>query len=298
MADSRTTLMLCGRSGAGKTSQLGQLAERIYRDSGKRSRIYVADPGGIGPILPHVDVGIIEPVYMNTTDPWIFLSRAVRGYIRNTKGKWEVSHPEDVGGYFFESASAFGESLKANLAQAAASGNNVGGTTMVSFSREDEGERVGIGGNNLAHYGIGQEFIYQSIIESFKLPAEMIAWTTRLSKQTDDASAVATISGPEILGKAKTADVPAWFMYTFRIDVVPGERRGTREVPEKHILYLGQHKDEHTVGKPLALGNARVPLDADTPQLVIEPADITIALDQMRDTRAQAADRLKERLKL
>ena len=118
------------------------------------------------------------------------------------------------------------------------------------------------------------------------------------SKQADEAGTVATISGPEILGKAKTADVPAWFSFTFRVDVVPGERRGSKEIPEKHILYLGQHKDEHTVGKPLALGNARVPLDADTPELVIEPADIVKALDQMRDTRAQAAERLRKRFGL
>ena len=294
----KTTIMFCGRSGAGKTSQLGLLAEYVYRDYKKRSRIYVSDPGGIGPIHPHIDAGILEAVYMNSTNPWVFLSCAAKGMVRDAEGKWVVSHPDDVGGYFFESASAFGEAMKADLAQAAAQGNNVGGSTMVNFTREDEGVEVAIGGNNLAHYGVGQEYIYQSIIESLNLPAPMIAWTTRLSKQTDDGSQVATISGPEILGKAKTADVPAWFHYTFRIDVVPGETRGKREIPEKHLLYLGQHKDEHTIGKPLALGNARVPLDAEAPQMVIEPASVIVALDQMKDLKEQATAKLKARLGL
>ena len=294
----KTTIMLCGRSGAGKTTQLGLLAEYVYREHKKKTRIYVADPGGIGPILPYVDAGIIEPVYIGSTNPWVFLSCAVKGMARDASGKWVVDHPEDIGCYLFESASAFGEAVKGELAQQAALGNNVGGSTMVNFTRSDEGIDVSVGGNNLAHYGVGQEFISQAIIESFRLPAHVIGWTTRLSKQTDDGSSVATISGPEILGKAKTADVPAWFMFTFRVDVVPGERRGTREIPEKHLLYLGQHRDEHTIGKPLALGNARVPLDADAPQMVIDPANIIVALDQMKDLKAQAVGRIRERLGL
>ena len=62
----KTTIMLCGRSGAGKTTQLGLLAEYVYREHKKKTRIYVADPGGIGPILPYVDAGIIEPVYIGS----------------------------------------------------------------------------------------------------------------------------------------------------------------------------------------------------------------------------------------
>ena len=294
-----TTIMLCGRTGSGKTPQVGLLAKRVFKATGKRTRLYCGDPGGIRTVRPLINLGIIKPVYMGTTKPWIFWDRAVRGFVRNAPGKkpiWIQDHDPDIGCYAFEGGSSMGEALKGDLALEAGLGNNIGGEKLITFKREDEGVTVSVGGNNRSHYGIIQQHVQTEMLESFKLPGEYVVWTTRLSKQQEEGNVEATISGPEILGKAKTGDVPAWFNLTLRIDVVPADDR--KSTAERHVMYLTQHRDNHTVGRPLALGNARVPLGAKLAKTVIEPADINEALDLLEGAEKQVEDDLRKELGL
>ena len=287
----KKTIMLCGRTGSGKTSQLGQIIKYVWREHKKKARIWIVDPGGIDPLLPFVDNGLLDPVFRGTTNPWVFAQQAARGRVRDGKGGWRDGDNSEVGCFLFEGASSLGEACNRELASCASRGDNVGGGTMVNFEKKDDGETVQIGGNNLAHYGVGQSFIFDQMMESFNLPGHIIVWTSRLSKQQDENQAVPTIVGPEILGKAKTGDCPAWFNLTFRLDV-------DKNNPDRHLLYLGQHRDEHTIGKPLALGNSRAPLDAKLPKTVIDPADVMVALDLLKSLRKQAADNIAKELGL
>ena len=287
----KLTVMLSGRTGSGKTSQLGQIIKWIWKEHRLRSRIWVVDPGGIGPLLPFVDQGLLDPIFMETTDPWVFAHQAARGRVRDGSGGWKDGDNSKVGGFLFEGGSSIGEAIKSNLAEHAAQGENVAGGGMYVIERKDEGVEVSIGGNNIAHYGVGQQFIYDIMLESFRLPGKVIAWTSRLSKNQDDQQAVPTIVGPEILGKAKTGDVPAWFNLSLRLDV-------DKIDPRKHIMYLGEHRDEHTIGKPLALGNARAPLDAQLKETMIEPADVIKAFGMLKGLREKAGKVIKNELQL
>lgn len=287
----KITIMLCGRTGSGKTAQLGRLIEWVYREYEAKSRIYVKDPGGIIPIQPYLNLGIAEAVYAEKTDPWIFLHCATRGLVRDGNG-WVEDHNPDIGGWFYEGVSSFGEGLKGDLAYEAGRGYNIGGEKLITFDRESEGVQISVGGNNRSHFGIIQQHLYDEIMQSFKLPGRVIGWTSRLATKADEDQQAAVITGPEVLGKAKTGDVPAWFEFCWRLDVE------IKNGVEKHILYLGQHKDKHTMGGPLALGNARVPLDAEAPELVIEPADVLVALEKMAGLQEQAEASIKARLGL
>jgi len=84
----KTTILLYGRTNSGKTGQIGVLAEDIFRRTGKRTRLYTADKGGTKTIEPYIKLGIIEPVEILGTDPWIFLNKAALGFVRDAAGKW------------------------------------------------------------------------------------------------------------------------------------------------------------------------------------------------------------------
>jgi len=50
-----------GASGLGKTTSIGRLAEKYFKETGKRTRLASADGGGWEVIEPLVNVGIVEP---------------------------------------------------------------------------------------------------------------------------------------------------------------------------------------------------------------------------------------------
>jgi hypothetical protein len=233
-----TTVLLYGRTNAGKTAQIGALAEHVYKTLGKRTRLYTADKGGLDPILPYVDVGVLEVVEIGETDPWIFLNKAVRGYIRDEKGKWILDKDRNlgIGCYAFESMRGIAEALMMSMAQKAGQGVNIGGGSNISFPITGDGETIKVSGSNMAHFGVAQARITEEVWESQKLDADYVLWTSSVSKD-DDTTAGGKVLGPDVIGKALTAEVPRWFNYTFRIDVLPAQAGKA----ERHILYLGNH---------------------------------------------------------
>lgn len=286
----RFTIMLAGRTGSGKTTQLGVLAEYIYKHFKLRTRLYITDPGGIGSIAPHVELGLIEPIYIEDENPWKFLHWAARGGVRDSSATsgWKVHHDPKIGVYGFEGGSATGEAMLADLANQAAEGNNVAGEKTIQFQREG----IKVGGNNRSHYLSVQRRIYQEMLQSFKLPGKVIIWTTRISKD-EDPTQLSKIVGPEIAGKAMTPDVPAWFNLSLRIDVDAAKGN----IPEKHKLYIGTHQD-NKVANATALGNPRLPLDGQLKKTIIEPADLAVALDAILGTQAPAKLAVMKRLGL
>lgn len=291
-----TTILLYGRTNSGKSSQIGTLAEHVFKTTGKATRLYTADKGGIDPIAPYVQLGIIEPVEMGETNPWIFLNKAVRGYVRDSTGKWVLDKAKNalVGFYAFESLRGIAESLMLSMAQKAAEGVNIGGGSNVSFQIQSDNETVKVSGSNMAHYGVAQARMTEEVWESQKLAAEYIMWTSSVSKDEDGVSS-GKVLGPDVIGKALTAEVPRWFHYTFRIDVLPAQ--GGKG--ERHVLYLGNHLDVGA-GNAAGLGNIRRPLDApELKQLTIEPANIVQALKMIRDESTKAAaEVIKKRLEM
>ena len=282
---SATTILLYGRTNSGKSTQVGVLAEHVYKTLKKKTRLYTADKGGFDPIIPYVDLGIVDIVSQDNSSPWIFLNKAVRGCVRDAAGKWvkDEARNADVGCYVFESLRGFAEALMMDMALKAGQGINIGGAANVAFNVAGDGENLKISGSNMKHFGVAQDTMTAEVWESQKLPAAYIMWTSSVSKD-DDTTSGGKVLGPDVIGKALTAEVPRWFSLTFRIDVLPAQAGK----PERHILYLGNHIDVGA-GNASGLGNIRRPLDA--PQLTamtIEPADIAKAVVMLQD-EAQAA---------
>lgn len=289
-----TTILIYGRTNSGKTAQIGVLAEHVYNLTGKKTRLYTADKGGLDPILPYVDLNLIEVVEINNSDPWIFLNKAVRGYIRDTNNRWvlDAAANAKIGAYCFESLRGFAEALMLSMAQKSGAGTNIGGGSNISFAVSGDGETVKVSGSNMAHFGVAQARITEEVWESQKLEASYVLWTSSVSKD-DDTTAGGKVLGPDVIGKALTAEVPRWFNYTFRIDVLPAQSGK----PERHILYLGNHVDVGA-GNAAGLGNIRRPLDAPPlTSVTIEPADLGKALTMVRDdSRKSATDAIRKRI--
>lgn len=284
------TILTYGRSGSGKSTLATELAEHVKVTTGKNTRVYTADKGGVGPMLPYIELGIIELVEQQGTDPWVFLNKAVRGFVRDANGKWIQKDNSNIGLYVFESMTAFAEALMTSLAEKAAQGVNVGGSANVNFSVSGDGETLKVGGSNMAHYNIVQNRLTEEIWMSQKLPADYVLWTASVSKD-DDSSSNTKVLGPQVVGKALTAEIPRWFSWTFRLDVIPAQQGK----PEKHVLYLGSSLDV-AAGNATSLGNVRLPLGAAPLPTSIEPASLVKAIQMIESAQQEAIDRIKTRL--
>ena len=292
----KQTILLYGRTRAGKTTQIGELAEHVYKTTSKITRLYTADRGGVDSIKPYVDLGIIEVICQDDTSPWVFLNKASRGMIRDTNNKWVLDKAanEKVGFYAFESMTAFADALMTDLAVKSADNQNVGGGSNINFTVVSDGETLKISGNNMSHYNVVQSRITEEVWQSQKLDADYLLWTASVSRD-DDATSNAKVLGPEVVGKKLTAEVPRWFNLSFRIDCTPASKVPPK--PESHILYLGNSLDA-SAGNAVSLGNTRTPKDSPVLPSSIEPASLVEALKLIEGSKDAAVKTIKARLGL
>jgi len=285
-----TTILLYGRTGSGKTTLGGELAEHVMATTGKKTRLYTADRGGFDSIYPYIDLGIIELVALEDSDPWIFLHNAVQGKIRKDK-KWIAGDNSNIGLFIFESLRSCAESLMDSMKDKAANNVNIGGGSNISFMASGDGEQLKIGGSNMAHYGVAQGYMTEKIWASQRLSSKYVLWTSSVSKD-EDSNSGGKVLGPDVIGKALTPLVPGWFNYTFRTDVLPA----SASVKERHLLYMGSHIDLGAGGVG-ALGNTRMPLDAKPlEKTIIEPASLVTALTLLEGGTQTATEAIRKRL--
>jgi AAA domain len=292
----KRTVLVYARSRGGKTTLLGEFAEWQYALTGKPLLVYSIDKGGVGPILPHIDLGVIKLIQQEKTDPWVFMRQAVLGNKRDEKGKWASQDLSQFSGVAFESMTAFSDAFMEALAEMSAKGVNIGGAANVSISVASDGVDLKIGGNNMGHYNVVQTRILSEVWRSQNLNLPYIIWTASASRE-DDTNASGKVIGPEIAGKKMTSEMLRQFDLTFRLDCSPAQ--GT--VSEKHTLYLGNSVDT-LAGGAVALGNTRVPLGAklkDGKELPskIEPATLVGALKMIEEAEEVAREAIKSRIR-
>jgi len=265
----------------------------VYKTEGKKTRLYTSDKGGIAVLQPYINLGIVDVVALENTDPFMFLHKSTSGAVRDKDGKWVNGISDEIGVYAFESMRSYAEELLSNMAIKAGKGVSIGGTGNVSFDVRDGSDSLKVSGTNMAMYGVAQAQMTEKIWASQKLPGSYIIWTSSVSKD-DDPTASGKILGPDVIGRALTADVPRWFDFTFRMDVVPAKAGKA----ERHIMYLGTHIDVNA-GNAAGMGNVRRPLDApELKQVTIEPANIAEALKIADEGSDKATEVLKARLGL
>lgn len=289
----KKTILIYGRSGSGKSYSIAELAEWIFRTLKMKTRLYTADRGGLDVMLPLIDLGVIEVVEIGDTDPWIFLNCACKGMVRDGAGKWVAGSNDNIGMFAFESMRSFAESLMLDMTKKAASNISIGGGGNTAFSVSGDGQSLKISGTNMAMYGVAQARMSEEIWASQRLPAPYILWSSSVSKDEDTVSTTKVL-GPDVIGKALTADTPRWFHITLRIDVIPAQQGK----PERHLLYLGSHVDANS-GNTSAVGNIRRPMDAPKlEQTVLEPASLVKALEILESGQEAAKEHVKKRLGL
>jgi len=152
-----------------------------------------------------------------------------------------------------------------------------------------------VGSDKDAHgrnYGLAQSRTEANIKLSFGLPGVKL-WTA-LAKRGDDADTTQTILGPQLVGKAKTSEIPSWFNFTFRIMSLPADEM--MKTPERHRLCITDYVDQTARGAK-GLGNSRRPLDGGELPPYIEPASLVGALELIHKASATAGGTLRERLR-
>lgn len=286
----KRTILMYGRTRSGKTSQLGELAKYVKLNLNKKSLIYTIDKGGVGPLMPLVDLGIIDIVLQEDTNPFMFLSKASRGQVR-VNGKWVPADMSQYGMVAGESLTGFGDGLMLDLADKASQGINIGGGANVNFSVTSDGETLKVGGSNMAHYGIVQTRILDEVLRSQKLPVDYVVWTASASKE-EDMNAGGKVIGPAVVGKALTSELPRQFDLCFRLDCLPAQQGK----PERHIIYLGNSLDV-AAGNAVSLGNTRIPLGGPELPSTIEPASIIKVLELINDAEQKAKEAIEKELK-
>ena|SRR3990167_2403843 len=291
---SATTILLYSVTGGGKTTQLGLLAEDLYISTGLKTRVYSADFGGTDVLAPYIELGIIELIELGQSDIWIFLNKAIKGYVKDANGKWVKDDASNakVGAYCFESAHGIANLLQMDMERKAGTGVTIGGDNNTSFTITGDGETLKIGAQKgYGKFAIPQSQVLHAIYESFRLPAEYVVWTAGLNTDKDEIT-TSKIIGPDVIGKALTGVLPKDFNYTFRLGVNPAQD-GKQE---EHVLYLGTHIDKQAGGA--AMGNIRRPLDApEIKDLTIKPANIVKALKLIKeDSKKAAVEAIKKRI--
>lgn len=271
------TLLLIGDTGDGKTALVGELAERLFVDTGLPSRIYTADSGRAwATVKPYVKLGIIEVVeLLPDDDPHTFLNEAVQGKVREG-AKWAAGKP--VACNSFEGFTSFGFQMLLDVQKKAASGAKLSGEDRFTL-QTGAGK---IASNNRTDYNLIQGRLRDFAQRSMLLQSAII-WTAALNRGQDEERS--TVLGAQLVGNAMTAYVPMWFQYTFRVAAIaqPGQS-------PRHVLYLEDHIDS-SAGMAKGLGNARTPLrggDVKVP-FSIEPASLVEALEKLKG-REQAAE--------
>lgn len=277
------------RSRGGKTSQIAELAEFVKLTLGKKSLVNSIDRGGIGPLIPLIDLGIIDLVEQENTDPWIFMNKISTGHIRQA-GKWVKADLTQYGMIANESLTGFSDAFMNDLANKSAQGVNIGGAANVGFNVSGDGEAIKIGGNNMGHYNVVQNRILDEVWRSQKLDVPYLVWTASASRD-DDPNASGKVIGPAIAGKALTSEMLRHFDLTFRLDCTPAKQGQG----EKHILYLGNSLDV-AAGNAVSLGNTRVPMGAKELPASIEPASIVKALQMISGAEAEAKEVVRKRI--
>ena len=293
--DPEVRMLLIGDTGAGKTTQIGEVAIYIAATEDKPTVLFTIDRGGLQPLKPQIKKGIIIPVtYDGVTDPTVWVSHALRGEAKEG-GKW-VNYIEKYGAGFAaeEGLTAFSEYILMSLSEHSAKnpGAAVGGDSAWIYEAVDGGEKIRIASNTMSHYGVVQLKIMQEIWKQNIGVASL--WTAILDRQPD-AIGGGGILGAKAVGKQLTPQAPRWFDYTMRINNVPAESG-----PARHVLYLEAHLDKQAKGAKV-IANARLPLvggeEAPVPE-IYDPASLVNALLAIKKRNVAGMSGIDKRIEM
>jgi hypothetical protein len=251
------TLGLYGKTGGGKTTQLGEEAIRVYREKGKRTKLYSIDEGGYDSI-DHLTDSIIDVETIGDENPWVWIQDKVLN----------APDPELYGLVAFDSATGMGDTLLKDAANLAAKNIQVGQQKV--FNLKIPGTSLVVGANNESQYGLIQTFMLDQIGRASRLAAKHgidVIWTFG-EHYPDLGKGESPIIGPKLVGKALTTQLPRFLRYTLRlVQIVQPEGHAIHRLLTQPVL--------EPDGVVSCLVNPRFPLNSgiDLPAY-IEPASV------------------------
>jgi len=257
--------LLYGQPGTGKSENVARLAERIYRETGKTTRIVIGDGSAL--TYEHLrELGVAQLCfYGGMPYPFTTIERLCRGWWPGPDGV--LVRPDtdgntlaNVGLYVFEGVSVISRYLLngcadknsegAKLAQDAAI-RFVEGTVDPRTGKVIDGPGTTYSGNSPAHFGFTQSKIVEFIGDSQSLSCHVL-WTAHETTNNPDADALnkgELLAGPEAVGKALTASLQKAFNNTLHCCTV-GKRgkqqdgftgRAADELDLEYRLYTRDH---------------------------------------------------------
>jgi hypothetical protein len=237
-----------GGTGDGKTGFIGSMAKWIKFRTGKKMRLYTAEPD-LGTI-EHLIGDFIEVAYLkDRQNACETITLASHGWWPSPSGEWQppaLNVWDSIGAVAYEGATEFGTHILEELRVKGAEGSII---SAEKAPAQFTSGKMKVAGNNQTHYGIAQGRLKEAINNSQKLPAHVI-WTARILRVEDNSAADGGvfdkkfIYGPLLAGKAATADAPSWFGNCIHIDHVRvAPEKGKPEQWERRA-YLKKHFDE------------------------------------------------------
>lgn len=282
----KVTIMSYAMSGEGKTGQIGALAEDLFLRTGKRTLLYSMDYGG-WETISHLteEGGPIDVVpLLGMPHPWEWSDQVAKGMIPSADGSWAPLSGETYGCVAFDGATGMADILIKHMADQAGIGKNP--TAQSPAIKFKDGDKT-INNNAPAHYGMVQQHLMACMRQSSLIPVEVVLWTALAKGGGAEDATQDLVVGPQIVGKAITAQIPQLFVYTFRLAAIPGNPgMGTHASTR---LYLHPHMEGVSAGSK-GLANPRGPVGEEIPDY-IEPASIPEALRIIAEAKQRAQEK-------
>ncbi len=229
------TMLLFGRSGSYKTSELRHIARRTYAKYGKITRLVSSDGGGWTPLQPEIDVGIIEPWRVTLQEHPISVYRKLsKGYWpkpvqRNGQRELALVEPnadtwKRVGAYLIEGLTSISAVM---MRDHIINQRKLAEDPLVGQWEEKVLVELGDGKlsdatekymtSNWGHFNSVQQSVYEIVTAFSGLPLHMVGFTAletageeRVGTGKTRVSTGRVQIGPQVIGQAMTTVVPAW----------------------------------------------------------------------------------------
>jgi len=261
MASCKSSTLIYGRTGEGKTALLGAAAQWVWQATGLPMRLYSAEDGRLGTIQHLIDKGRIQVLDIKgLPNPSEVLDQISKGWwlAPHSGDKKELIPPnaetwKQVGAIAYEGMTEFADMILDELTEKGAANQIMGAEKAPA---QYTSGKMRIANANPTYYGIAQKRVHRAVNESQLLPV-YVFWTARELKVMD-TDTKCPIYGPLIAGRAATLDCPAWFGNCVHMDRVPVVAPNKATVLERRA-YLQNHLDPDTNVPYLA--QVRVPIE-------------------------------------
>lgn len=275
-------LLLYGSTNSGKTTQVRKIIE-IMATKEKPALVYATrEPSTLTILKPLEAKGLCRIIYYHPMhDPFIWIDNATQGRVPSEDGKsWSAVDLTKYCLVVYDSLSGQGDLVLNGLGRQAAEGYNVGGEPAPGLKIKAAGQEIVVPSGSRSHYLVAQRWLLGMVWQAQLLPVPQV-WTAHedvvgLEKKAPDgeksieiaaALGIRGVVGPMVAGSALTANLPKYFVYTFRLVTQ------TAETSNKHIMFTGNHKD----GSLQGIANARCDV-----ALRQEPTDVVKMLQEIR----------------